>query len=105
MSGARMQRNQKLTPIIAGREIAQVGWDGATALIHFADGSVLRVRTPAPPPSGAPPLETGTVRAVRQSTEAIAFDFTDGTTLQLALAEATSSVMLRDAKGAMEYAD
>ncbi|HEY7878433.1 MAG TPA: hypothetical protein VIC55_09420 [Gemmatimonadaceae bacterium] len=105
MSGARMQRNRKLTPIIAGRAIAQIGWDGATALVHFADGSVLRIRTPAPPATGALPLEIGTVRAVRQSTDAIAFDLTSGATLELPLAEATSSVMLRDAKGAMEYAD
>jgi hypothetical protein len=100
-----MSRNRKLTPIIAGRTIAQVGWDGATALLHFDDGSVLRVRTPAPPPNDAAPLKLGKVRAVRQSTEAIAFDLEDGSSLQLPLAEATSCVMLRDAKGTMEYAD
>lgn len=105
MTGARMARNQKLTPIIAGRAIAQVGWDGATALLHFDDGSVLRVRTPAAPAADAAPLELGKVRAVRQSASAIAFDLEDGSALQLPLAEATSSVMLRNAKGAMEYAD
>lgn len=105
MSGARMARNQKLTPIIADRTIAQIGWDGAIALLHLDDGSVLRVHTPAAPAGDAAPLKLGTVRAVRQSTAAIAFDLVDGATLQLPLAEATSSVMLRDAKGAMEYAD
>ena len=104
MTGARMARNQKLTPVIAGRTIAPVSWDDATALLHFDDGSVLRVRTPAAPAGNATPLELGKVRAVRQSTAAIAFDFSDGSTLQLPLAEATSSVMLRDSKGAMESA-
>ena len=42
MTAARMHRNQKLTPIIKGRSIAQVGWDGATATLHFDDGSVMR---------------------------------------------------------------
>ena len=105
MTAARMARNRKLTPIIAGRTIAQVGWDGATARLDFDDGSVMRVRTTAPPTADAPPLKLGKVRAVRQSTEAIAFDLEGGSSLQLSLAESTSCVMLRDAKGTMEYAD
>lgn len=105
MTGARMARNQKLTPVIAGRTIAQIGWDGAAALLHFDDGSVLRIHTLSPPAADAAPLELGKVRAVRQSTDTIAFDLEDGSSLQLPLAEATSCVMLRDAKGAMEYAD
>jgi hypothetical protein len=100
-----MARNQKLTPIIAGRTIAQIGWEAATAVLHFDDGSVMRIQTPASPTPDAPPMKLGTVRAVRQSTAAIAFDLQDGSTVQIPLAEATSSVMLRDAKGAMEYAD
>jgi hypothetical protein len=105
MSVARMARNRKLTPIIAGRSIAQIGWDGPTAILHFDDGSVMRIRTPAAPATNAPPATLGKVRAVRQSLEAIAFDLDNGATIQIPLAEATSSVMLRDAKGALEYAD
>lgn len=105
MNAPRMHRNQKLTPVIKGRSIAQIAWDGATALLHFDNGSVLRIHTPAPPPKNAPPATLGKVRAVRQSTEAIAFDLDSGATLQIPLAEATSCVMLRDAKGALEYAD
>ena len=105
MTGARMHRNQKLTPVIKGRSIAQIGWDGATALLHFDDGSVMRIHTPAPPPKNAPPAPLGKVLAARQSTEAIAFDLESGSTLQIPLAEATSSVLLRDAKDALEYAD
>jgi hypothetical protein len=105
MTAARMHRNQKLTPIIKGRSIAQVGWDGATAMLHFDNGSVMRIHTPAPPPKDAPPAPLGKVLAVRQSTEAIAFDLASGSTLQIPLADATSCVMLRDAKGTLEYAD
>jgi len=42
---------------------------------------------------------------VRQSLDAIAFDLETPATVQFALAEPTSCVMLRDAKGALEYAD
>jgi hypothetical protein len=105
MTAARMSRNQKLTPIIAGRTIAQLGWDAATALVHFGDGSVMRIHAAAPPPAGSPPAALGKVRAVRQSLTTIALDLEGGASLQIPLAEATSSVMLRDAKGVLEYAD
>jgi hypothetical protein len=100
-----MSRNQKLTRVIKGRSIAQIGWDSATALLRFDDGSVMRIHTLAAPASNAPPAMLGKVRAVRQSTEAIAFDLEAGSTVQMALAEATSCVMLRDSKGVLEYAD
>jgi hypothetical protein len=102
---ARMSRNQKLTPVIKGRTITQLSWDGAAALLKFDDGSTLRIHTPAPPPAKSPAPPLGRVRAVRQSTEAIAFDLETPSTLLLQLAEATSCVMLRDAKGVLEYAD
>jgi hypothetical protein len=105
MTTSRMSRNQKLTRVIKGRSIAQIGWDGAAALLHFDDGSVMRIHTPAAPPSNAPPAMLGKVRAVRQSMEAIAFDLSDGATVLIPLADATSCVMLRDSKGALEYAD
>jgi hypothetical protein len=100
-----MSRNQKLTRVIKGRSIAQVGWDGATAILHFDDGSVMRIHTPSAPRKHAPPAVVGKVRAVRQSGEAIAFDYESGSSLEISLTDATSSVMLRDAKGAFEYAD
>lgn len=105
MTTSRMSRNQKLTPIIKGRTIAQVGWDGPAAQLHFGDGSVLRIHTAAAPPHGAPPATLGKVLAVRQSLDAIAFDLDGASSLQFALAEPTSCVMLRNAKGALEYAD
>lgn len=100
-----MHRNQKLTPIIKGRTIAQIGWDGPTAQLHFDDGSILRIHTEAAPKSDAPPATLGRVRAVRQSFDSIAFDLEGDSSVQFALADATSCVMLRDAKGVLEYAD
>lgn len=100
-----MRRNQKLTPIIKGRSIAQIGWEGPTASLHFDDGSVMRIHTSATPSANDPPATLGTVRAVRQSTEVIAFDLEDGSVIEIPLAESTSCVMLRNAKGALEYAD
>jgi hypothetical protein len=105
MSDARMYRNQKLTPIIKGRTITKLTWDGPTALLQFDDGSTLRLHTPAAPARNAPPATLGKVKAVRQSTEAIAFDLVPESTLTISLAEATSCAMLRDAKGVLEYAD
>jgi len=100
-----MRRNQKLTPVIKCRSIAQIGWEGAAASLHFDDGSVLRIHTSATPSANDPPATLGTVRAVRQSAEVIAFDLDDGSVIEIPLAESTSCVMLRNAKGALEYAD
>jgi len=105
MTTSRMSRNQKLTPIIKGRTIAQVVWDGPAAQLHFGDGSVLRIHAAAAPAAGSPPVTLGKVLAVRQSLDTIAFDLEGPSSLQFALAEATSCVMLRDAKGVLEYAD
>lgn len=105
MTTSRMARNQKLTPIIKGRTIAQVVWDGPAAQLHFGDGSVLRIHAAAAPAPGSPPATLGKVLAVRQSLDTIAFDLEGPSSLQFALAEPTSCVMLRDAKGVLEYAD
>jgi hypothetical protein len=105
MTTSRMSRNQKLTRVIKGRSIAQIGWNDATAQLHFDDGSVMRIHTLAAPASNAPPAALGKVRAVRQSTEAIAFDLDEGSIVLIPLADATSCVMLRDSKGVLEYAD
>jgi hypothetical protein len=105
VSGSRMSRNQKLTPIIKGRTIVEIGWDGPTVQLHFDDGSILRIHAAAAPRSDAPPATLGKVRAVRQSSDSIVFDLDDNGSVQFALAEPTSCVMLRDAKGALQYAD
>jgi hypothetical protein len=105
MTTSRMSRNQKLTPIIKGRTITQIAWDGPAAQLHFDDGSILRIHTALPSSTAALPSTLGKVIAVRQSLDAIAFDLEGPSSLQFALAEPTSCVMLRNAKGALEYAD
>ena len=104
MKRSRMSRNQKLTPIIKGRTISGFGWDGATVLLHFADGSRLRIHTHAETKEDTPSVTNGKVISVRQSMEAIAFDLEAGS-IVIPLAEPTSCVMLRDSKGGLEYAD
>lgn len=47
----------------------------------------------------------GVVKGVRQSGTTLDFDLENGGTLSLQTREATSSVMLRDKNGALEYAD
>jgi hypothetical protein len=46
-----------------------------------------------------------TVSGVRQDGPALSIEFSDGSTLQIKLADPASSVMLRDRQGKLEYAD
>jgi hypothetical protein len=45
------------------------------------------------------------VTGVRQDGPTLNLDFSDGSTLQIKLADPASSVMLRNKQGKMEYAD
>ena len=45
------------------------------------------------------------VQSVQQSDADLILQFEDGSTMHIKLAEATSSVMVRDAQNKMEYAD
>jgi hypothetical protein len=46
-----------------------------------------------------------TVRAVRQQEDQLDIDFEDGSTIEIRLKEATSSVMVRDKDRKLQYAD
>jgi len=95
-------RNQKLTPILAGRTVKHTKLTDAVLQIKFDDGSVMKIKT------GAPFKDSITgkkVKAVRQKATEFDLDFADGTSVAITLAAETSSVMLRDKAGAMEYAD
>ena len=97
-----MASNRKLTEVIRGRIIARVECHDATALVTFDDGSVMTVRTAGGSiPSGV----TGRVIKARQSGTRLQLDLDGGRTLELATAEATASVLLRDRDGTLEYAD
>jgi hypothetical protein len=95
-------RNQKLTPILAGRTVQHIQQTGSVLQIKFDDESVMKIKT------GAPFKDSITgkkVKAVRQKATKFDLDFADGTSAAITLAAETSSVMLRDKAGAMEYAD
>ena len=122
-----MASNQKLTKLIAGRAIAGSVQAEGLLTVAFADGSTMRVKTgpttAVPPTAAAPTVPTpGTpapvstapaaapatgkkIKKVRQKGTEFDLDLEDGTTWTIHLAEATSSVMLRDQAGKLEYAD
>ncbi len=98
-----MAANLKLTAVLKGRVINGTSQTGQALLITFGDGSVMKVKT-------APGFENtafsvGKVTKVRQQGNELDLDLESGSTLKIATAAATSSVMLRDKAGKMEYAD
>ena len=97
-----MASNHKLTSLIKGRTIAGTSNQGDTLTIVFDDGSQMTVQTAGSSNSAA---TGGKIAAVRQQGTELDLDFDGGGTLAIPLAEETSSVMVRDKSGVMEYAD
>ena len=98
-----MHSNQKLTKVIAGRTISGTTQADALLTITFSDGSTMKVKTA---PSNTNSAATGgKVLKVRQDGTALTLDLEGGAALEITTAEATSSVMLRDKAGKLEYAD
>ncbi len=97
-----MTSNHKLTGVLKGRTISGTSNSGDVLTVLFDDGSKMAVQTAGSSNSAA---TGGTVQAVRQAGTTLALDFEGGGTLEIPLAEETSSVMVRDKGGAMEYAD
>ncbi len=95
--------NRMLERLIAGRTVQAVAQDTAPASVTFSDGSVMKIKTGAPLPAAT--LTGKTIKAVRQGGLRLELDFADGSQAALTLAEETSSVLLRDARGNFEYAD
>ena len=98
-----MSANHKLTTILAGRTVATVDHDVATAHLRLADGATLTVKLGAGDFPAAPAL--GRVKAVRQQSTTLNIDYDSAATLTLQTAEPTASVMLRAKDGTLEYAD
>lgn len=100
--------NQKLGKLLAGRSLLNVapGKNGKgedVLAITLDDHSMLTVRqAPGSPTSLA---TGGKIKKVRQGGTELDLDLEDGSTLKLTTAEETSSVMLRDHAGKLEYAD
>jgi hypothetical protein len=97
--------NHKLTTLLLGRTISGTGDSDGKKVVSFSDGSHMTVKVAQ---SGSNSSSTGgTVDKVRQAVTPpqLFLDLKDGSTLSFELAEATSSVMVRDKDGGMEYAD
>ena len=97
-----MASNHKLTSLLQGRTIAGTSNSNNALTIAFTDGSQMTVQTSGSSNSAS---TGGTVKAVRQEGTTLNLDMENGGTLEIPLAEETSSVMVRDASGTMEYAD
>lgn len=98
-----MHSNQKLTKLIAGRTISGTSQADDVLTVTFDDGSTMKIKTA---PTNANSAATGSkVVKVRQGGTDLAVDLEGGSTVTIQTAEATSSVMLRDKAGALEYAD
>lgn len=101
-----MHSNQKLTHVIAGRTVAVVARSGAVTTVLFGDGSQMTVRGPANlGTSSAIPAPKGKVESARQDQSTLRLVFDSGAVLDLATAEPTSTVMVRDHAHVMQYAD
>lgn len=95
--------NKKLTKLVVGRSIKSFELSGNLLEIIFTDGSTMKIKTALSEiPAG---LKSSTVKAVHQKDDLFQFEFEDNSIAEIKLAEAASSVMLRDGKGVMEYAD
>ncbi len=97
-----MASNHQLTGVLKGRTITGTGNSGNVLTIHFDDGSKMTVQTTGSSNSAA---TGGKVAAVRQQGTRLELDFAGGGTLEIPLAEETSSVIVRDKNNVMEYAD
>ena len=95
-------RNRKLTPIIEGRIVKRVAQGEGVVIIEFEDGSILKIKVGAPFNESVAGRK---VKAVRQKASEFNLDFDDGASAVIILAAETSSVILRDKSGSMEYAD
>ena len=97
-----MATNHKLTSLIQGRTIAGTSNQNDLLTVAFTDNSKMTVQTAGSSNSAS---TGGTVKAVRQSGTTLSLDMESGGSLDIQTAEETSSVMVRDAGGTMEYAD
>ena len=98
-----MHSNQKLTKIIAGRTISGSSQADGLLTLTLDDGAVMKIKVA---PSNTNNATTGgKILKVRQGGTDLDLDLEGGLTLRIITAEETSSVMLRDKTGKLEYAD
>ncbi len=100
-----MNANRKLTTIIKGRTISSVEQsDQSTLDITFGDNSKMHIKTGGQV-SAPDDIKSRTISHVQQEGNTLRLISADNTSIDIPLAEATSSVMLRDKDNQMEYAD
>ena len=97
-----MAANHKLTGVLQGRTIESVVPQENLLTVSFDDGSVMTIKTGGEAGGAA---VGKIVQGVRQKDVTLDLDFTGQSSWQIALAEATSSVMVRDKNHTMLYAD
>jgi hypothetical protein len=98
-----MAANKKLTPILTGRTVHSIEQAEGLLVIAFSDGSTMKIKTAGPMENLDFPDHP--VRKVRQTGAVMKLDFEDDSSVEIRLAEAMSSVLLRDGQGVLEYAD
>jgi hypothetical protein len=98
-----MASNHKLTGVLKGRKLTSAQTQNGRLVIGFDDGSTMTVKIAAG--NGNNAATGGTVRAVRQQDTTLNLDFESGNTLTIQTIEPTSSVMVRDKNGVLEYVD
>ena len=94
-----MQRNQKLTKVLAGRTIKTVTTEPGSVLVLFDDQSNMKVKIarPATIPPG------GKIKSIHEAKADFKIEFEDGSSATLSLANPGSSVAVRDKNNAVEY--
>ena len=100
-----MSVNHKLTNAIRGRSVGSVSQEEGKLHITFGDGSVMTIKTGQD--AVAADISGATVDHAEQDVAppALLLKFAGGSSWTAPLAEATSSVMLRNAAGKLEYVD
>ena len=99
-----MRANQKLTHLIASRSITGTSQKDDVLTVTLDDGSTLTIKT-APANTNSAATGSGKIEKVQQQGTDLAFVLEGGKTLAVKLAEATSSVIMRDKAGGFAYAD
>jgi hypothetical protein len=94
-----MQRNQKLTKVIAGRTVKAANTEPGGVLILFDDQSSMKIKTARP----ATVSQSGKVRSVCEAKAEFEIEFEDGSTTTFYPADPGSSVAVRDENNRVEY--
>jgi hypothetical protein len=94
-----MQRNQKLTNVIAGRTIKAATAEPGAVLVLFDDQSSMKIKTAAL--SAVSP--GGKIKSVQEDEAELKIEFEDGSSATFRLGDPGASVAVRDGNNLVEY--